>query len=64
MSIRAMISFDVMKNERLYHILIPNGSPFVEAREVLLDIIDNLEEQEKADKAKSAEPEVQAEVSA
>lgn len=53
MSIRAMISFDVMKEDRLYHVLIPNGSPFQEARDVLTEIIQLLDTQEKADKEKA-----------
>lgn len=57
MSIRAMISFDVMKEERLYQILIPNGSPFQEAKEVLNEIIQVLEAQEKVDKDKAEQKE-------
>jgi len=53
MSIRAMISFDVMREERLYHVLIPNGSPFQEAKEVLAEVLGSLELQEKADKEKA-----------
>ncbi len=53
MSIRAMISFDIMKEERLYHVFIPNGSPFQEARDVLNDVIQSLDAQEKADKEKA-----------
>ncbi len=53
MSIRAMISFDVMKEERLYHVLIPNGSPFQEARDVLNEVMQALDAQEKADKEKA-----------
>lgn len=53
MSIRAMISFDVMKEERLYHVLIPNGAPFQEAKDVLSEVLVVLEAQEKADKEKA-----------
>lgn len=53
MSIRAMISFDVMKEERLYHVLIPNGAPFQEAKEALAQVLGTLELQEKADKEKA-----------
>ncbi len=53
MSIRAMISFDVMKEDRLYHVLIPNGAPFQEAKEALAQVLGTLELQEKADKEKA-----------
>jgi hypothetical protein len=48
-----MISFDVMKEERLYHVLIPNGAPFQEAKDVLNEVLVVLEAQEKADKEKA-----------
>ena len=57
MSIRAMISFDVMKEDRLYHVLIPNGAPFQEAKDVLYEVLFLLETQEKADKEKAEQKE-------
>lgn len=63
MAIRAMISFDVIKGERLYHVLIPNGSPFQEAKDVLNEIIESLSAQEKADQeAREAQPQPESEV--
>jgi len=42
-----------MKEERLYHVLIPNGAPFQEAKDVLSEVLVVLEAQEKADKEKA-----------
>ena len=52
---RAMISFDVVKNDRWYHILVPNGAPFEEACDAMRDVITMIEEQQKAEAAKVAE---------
>jgi len=57
MSVRAMISFDVMKEDRLYHVLVPNGSPFQEAKDALHEVLFLLETQEKVDKEKAEQKE-------
>jgi len=50
MSIRALISFDVQKNERYYHVMVPNGAPYQEAREAILEVIERIDNQEKLSK--------------
>ena len=55
MSIRAFISFDVQKEERYYHVLVPNGAPYAEAREALMDVVAIIDAQEKASKEQEAE---------
>lgn len=57
MNTRAMITFDVQKEDRYYHFLIPNGSPYQEAKDALAEVIGLIDEQEKA--SKEAKPDVQ-----
>lgn len=53
MPIRSIISFDIIKEDRLYQVFIPNGSPFLEAKDVLNEVISMIDAQEKADKEKA-----------
>ncbi len=46
-----------MKEDRLYQVLIPNGSPFQEAKDVLQEVLCTLETQEKLDKEKAEQKE-------
>ena len=45
---RAMISFDIQKEDRWYHFLIPNGAPYAEAQEALAQAIAFIEQEQKA----------------
>lgn len=49
MSIRAMLSIDVERNNRMYHILIENNSPYDDVQAVLADVSDMLKKQQQAE---------------
>lgn len=51
---RAMISFDIEKEGRWYHILIPNGAPYTEACDSLNEVITMIQDQQKAEAEKLA----------
>ena len=56
---RAMISYDIEFNGRMYHILVPNASPYDDARAVLAQASQALDK-EQAEKIAQAEAQKQA----
>lgn len=63
-NLRSYIQIEVIKGERTYHISVPQGAPFVEAKEVLNEVIEGLvalENQQQAQQAQAESPEVKIE---